>query len=150
MATSVSNFYMTACQPFNVEIETITEFIERFKVQAMDLLLKAGADPLAKSAVLIKFLPVNVITDLQRKIKPTLLSAAKYDDLINTLTGQFSVKKSIVGASVQFLNRKQGNETIEVYAKDLNELASHCEYQDCCRDRLLRDAFISGLSSPKY
>lgn len=49
---------------------------------------------------------------------------------------------------MQFLNRKQkADETIENYARVLNDLASNCKYQNCCLDRLLRDAFISGLKS---
>ena len=40
-------------------------------------------------------------------------------------------------------------ESIEEYSKVLNELASQCDYSNCCRDRLLRDIFISGLQSSK-
>ena len=62
----------------------------------------------------------------------------------------FSVKKSVIGAAVSFVNRKQKQaESIETYSKVLNELASQCGYSDCCRDRLLRDIFISGLRSSK-
>ena len=54
----------------------------------------------------------------------------------------------MVGASVKFLSRLQGgNESIEEYARALNDLASECKYKDCCRDRLLRDSFICGLKS---
>jgi hypothetical protein len=138
----------STCTQFNPDIETIVEFIERFKVQCSDLLEKAGDDGLKKAAVLVKSLPVSVITDLQRRIKPVLLSAATYDILEGKLTAQYEIKKSIVGAAVKFLNRKQGSgESIENYAKIINDLASSCVYKDCCRDRLLRDAFVSGLYS---
>ena len=133
---------------FNPEQETCSEFLERFTVQNSDQLTKAGADDKKKAAVLIKALPIPVITDLQRRIKPTKLSDATYSELEGKLTAQFETKKSLVGASVQFLNRKQkSGETIENYARVLNDLASNCKYNDCCRDRLLRDAFISGLTS---
>ena len=46
------------------------------------------------------------------------------------------------------VNRKQKqDETIENYARALDDLASACKYSDCCRDRLIRDSFISGLRS---
>lgn len=136
------------CPQFNPELESIVEFLERFKVHCSDLLEAAGQDGKKKATILIKALPVSVITDLQRRIKPTLLSEAVYDTLTDKLKLQFQVKKSTVGAAVQFLNRKQSTtESIETYAKILNDLASACRYQDCCRDRLLRDAFISGLRS---
>ena len=98
---------------------------------------------------MIKSLPVPVITDLQRRIKPTKLSEATYALLEEKLTDQFSVKKSIVGAAVSFLNRKQQpEESIENYARTLNDLASHCRFSECCRDRMTRDTFIAGLRSP--
>ena len=133
---------------FDSEQETIIEFLERFSVQASDYLLQAGSCGKKKANILIKSLPVNVVTDLQRRLKPVKLSEATYDQLIDKLTGQFIVKKSIVGASIRLLNRKQGeNETIEHYARVLNDYASECKYRDCCRDRMIRDAFISGLHS---
>ena len=71
---------------------------------------------------------MNIITDLQRRIKLVLLS--------------------IIGASVHFINCKQlPDEKIETYANVLNDLASACKYSDCCRDRLFRDTFVSSLLS---
>lgn len=138
----------SVCAQFDVERETVQEFIQRFTVQCSDLLCKAGDDSIKKAAILVKALPITAITDLQRRIKPVLLSAAKYDELIEKLTSQYEVKKSVVGASVKFLNRKQtASESIETYAKVLNDLASSCNYKDCCRDRMLKDVFIAGLQS---
>ena len=137
-----------ACAPFSTEQETVQEFLERFKVQCSEQLLKAGQNDRRKATILIKALPVSVITDLQRRIKPTLLSDATYDELEEKLTAQYEVKKSVVGAAVKFLNKKQSqDESIEDYAKSLNDLAAACKYNNCCRDRLLRDAFVSGLRS---
>jgi len=138
----------SSCSQFNSEQETILEFLERFRVQCSDQLAAAGGDGTKMAAVLVKALPVNIITDLQRRIKPTLLSAATYDELVDKLTSQFEVKHSVVGATVRFLNYKQSSsESIESYAKSLNDLASACKFKDCCRDRMLRDAFVSGLHS---
>ena len=138
----------SACAQFDPQMETIGEFIERFKVQCNEQITKAGDDQKKKAAILVKSLPINVVTDLQRRIKPTKLSEATYDVLENKLVAQYEVKKSLIGASVQFLNRKQGpNESIEQYAKIINDLANNCKYEDCCRDRLIRDAFVSGLRS---
>ena len=133
---------------FYPELETIVEFLERFKVQCADLLKKADSDDTQKVSLLMKALPVSIITDLQRRIKPTRLSEATYEDICEKLTTQNSEKMSVVGVAVQFMNRKQGNEEpIETYAKVLSDLASECNFGNCCRDRLLRDAFISGLQS---
>ena len=133
---------------FNAEVETIEEFLERFKIQQADALDKAGTNNKKKVSLLVKSLSVQIITDLQRRLKPKSLSEVNYDDLVKQLSQQYTVKKSAVAASVAFLQRRQQpNETIEAYAQDLNNLASACAYQDCCRDRLLRDAFVSGLYS---
>ena len=96
----------------------------------------------------MKSLLVNVITDIQRRLKPKKLSDADYKEIEDKLTVQFEVKKSVIGATVTFLNRKQhSGESIENYARVLNDLCSACKYNDCCRDRSLRDAFVSGLRS---
>ena len=74
------------------------------------------------------------------------LSEATYDVIIGKLNSQYEVKKSIVGASVRFLNRKQSSgESIENYARNLNVLANECSYSSCCLDRQLRDAFVAGI-----
>ena len=52
-------------------------------------------------------LPVEIVTDIQRKLKPTSLSKAKYADVEKHLLELFSKKKSMVGAAVSFLARKQ-------------------------------------------
>lgn len=137
------------CPKFNAEYETILEFLERFQVLNDELLEKAGDNQQKKAAILIKSLPIPVITDLQRRIKPIKLSEATYTLIKEKLIEQFSVKKSIVGATVCFLNRKQQpEEKIENYARILNDLASNCRFSECCRDRMTRDAFIAGLRSP--
>lgn len=139
----------TSVAVFQSEIETVTEFLQRFKVQNASA-LEAAPDDTKRAEILCRALPVAIITDVQRRIKPTLLERATYQQIEDSLNAQFSVKKSIIGASVKFINRKQlAGETIETYAKILNDLASCCSYNDCCRDRLLRDAFVSGLSSNK-
>lgn len=147
MAPSIVNQAVN-CPPFDPQVESISEFVERFKIFNSESLAKAGANEQKKAAIFIKCLPVDVITNLQRRMKPIKLSEATYDDILKKITSQFLVKKSLVGAAVQFLNRKQqSSETIEVFAKIINDLADACEYSDCCRDRLLRDTFISGLQS---
>ena len=115
----------TICAPFDTSAETFEEFLQRFTVQASDQLTAAGNDGRKKATALIKALPVAIITDLQRRIKPQKLSEADYDTIVTKLTSQFEVKKSIIGASVKFINRKQApGESIEIYAKSLNNLAA--------------------------
>ena len=121
-------------EKFNPDVENIEEFMERFLIQNDDLLEKAGKDNKKKVSLLMKNLPVTIITDLQRRIKPLKLSDMTFTDITNKLESQFITKRSIIGATVRFLNRKQQpEESIESYAKALNELCSECEYSDCCR-----------------
>ena len=130
---------------FDPEAENIEEFLERFKIQCADQLTDT-IDDKKKAGELIKNLPVSIITDLQRRIKPAKLSSIKFEDVQEKLKSQFATKKSVIGATVKFLHRKQSaDESIENYAKALNDLGAGCEYSDCCRDRLLRDSFIAGL-----
>ena len=134
---------------FQSELESVTEFLERFKVQNFKLLID-NKDDKHKAMLLANALPVDVLTDIQRRLKPTKLSDATYAQIESHLTSLHSVKKSIIGASVAFLHRKQQpNESIENFAKHLNELASQCDYEECCRDRMLRDVFVSGLKNAK-
>lgn len=133
--------------PYQPSIESVTEFLQRLKVQ-QSAFANAETTNSEKAAILIRALPVNVITDIQRRIKPTQLTDATFAELEASLISQYEVKKSIIGASVKFINRKQlQDESIETYAKVLNELASHCNYSPCCLSRLLRDTFVSGLRS---
>ena len=135
---------------YSPEIETISEFLERFAVQNKDALGTAGDDSQKKAAILVNSLPTTVITDLQRRLKPKKLSEATYDEMKNHLEASYGVRKSTTGAAVTFLIRKQkASESIEAYSKILNEYASQANYKECCRDRLCKDIFISGLKSSK-
>ena len=138
------------CAQFDPEVETMCEFLERFQVQCSEQITRADQNEIKLSAILIKSLPVNIITDLQRGLKPKKLSEATYSEIQCMLKQQFEVKKSVVAASVSFISRKQiSSETIEQYAQTLNNLADHCEYKPCCRSRYLRDIFVAGLKSTK-
>ena len=62
-------------------------------------------------------LPVEVLTSIQRKLKPTLLTEAKFENIEIHLKSLYSTKKSIVGADVAFVTRKQlPQESIENYS----------------------------------
>ena len=146
MATALSVTF----EHFKPEFETVPEFLERFKVQCSDLLEKAGTNDKKKAAVLIKTLPVPVVSDLSRRLSPKSLSDATYDEVESKLRNQYEVKKSIIGASVQLFSRKQqASESIEEFAKTLNNFASPAKYGNCCRDRIIRDCFVSGLYSSR-
>ena len=90
------------CTQFDPEVETVSEFIERFTVQCSEILNKDDATDSIKAATLIKALPVSIVTDLQRGLKPTKLSDAKFDDLSKILKQQYEIKQSIVAASYCF------------------------------------------------
>lgn len=140
----------TSCASFDPSVETITEFLQRFSMQNIDILHKVRSDPKRKAGVLLKALPVSIVTDLQRKISPVLLSDADYDSLEAALISKYEVKKSYVGAAVSFFKYKQiQGQSIEQFSQQLNFLASKCGFDtQCTLDRLLRDVFISGLNSP--
>ena len=84
------------CAKFDAEAETIVEFLERFKVQSIDQITSAGESEIKKASVLVKALPINVITDLQRRLKPKLLSEATYEELERLLKALYQVKKFVV------------------------------------------------------
>lgn len=135
---------------FHPEVESVEEFVQRFKLQNADKLEEAEDNPSRRAMLLANALPIDVLTDIQRRLKPKKLVEATYEELEKHLTSSYTVKKSQVGAAVSFVNRKQkSDESIESYSKVLNELASKCGYNDCCRDRLLRDVFVSGLKSSR-
>ena len=135
---------------FHPDLESVEEFIQRFKMQNGSKLNATNATDADKAQLLANALPIPVMTDIQRRLQPTQLTAASYEDIEKTLISSYGIKKSIIGACVNFMSRKQKpNESIETYAKALNQLASQCAYKDCCRDRMIRDAFVSGLKSVK-
>ena len=135
---------------FSPDLESVSEFLERFQVQNYKDMIKYKDEPQSKAMLLANSLPTDVLTDIQRRLKPKRLTEATYADLEKQLVSLYTTNKSIIGASVALLNRKQKqNETIENFAKSLNELASQCEYETCCRERILRDIFVSGLINPK-
>ena len=146
MATS----QMNGARMFNPDLENVEEFLQRFRVQNFRDLNAEGVTSSVKAMLLANSLPINVLTDLQRRLKPVTLTVATFDQIESQLKASFCIKKSLIGASVQFLTRKQKpHESIETYSQILNELASHCDYPTDSCDRLLRDAFVSGLRSHK-
>ena len=151
MALSDSSAYSKCFHP---ELETVSEFLARFQLQNKTALAAAqaeGGDASIPAILLANALPINVLTDIQRRLKPITLAQATYVNLQNQLESAYGAKKTVVGAAVSFFTRKQKeNESMETYSKSLNELAYQCTgYNDCCRDKMLRDIFISGLRSSK-
>jgi len=135
---------------FNPKLENVDEFFERFELQNKAALRKGGDDTSVAAELLANALPTNVITDLQRRLKPRTLSSATYAEMRTELKSAYGNNKTFIGAAVAFINRKQRvDEDIETYAKTINELAFQCNYRDCCRDKMIRDIFLSGLRSHK-
>ena len=137
------------CSPFNPEEENFSEFLQRFQCQCSDQLHKCRNNETQKAHLLIKCLPVSCVTALQRRIAPVQLSDADYDLVVENLSQQYKTSKSLVGASVTFLNYKQKpQQSLEDYSNNLNKLAADCDYPSACLDRLLRDTFVANLASP--
>lgn len=145
MASALS----TMCAQYDPDNESIGEFISRFEVQMDDALHKVRTSETKKAAILLRALPVRMVTDIQRRIAPVQLSAATYDQVKDNLLGSYANNKSTVGASVDFFSYKQeDNQSIEEYTKQLKFLASKCSFdQQITLDRLLRDVFVAGLKS---
>ena len=136
---------------FKPESETIEEFLQRFKVQNWSTLNALKPEDVQKKAMLlVNALPVEVVTDIQRKLVPKDLTDATFENIETELKSLFSKKKSLIGCAVSFFTRKQrAGESIEEFAKSLNQLSSQCSYGECCRSTVLRDCFVAGLRSPK-
>ena len=48
---------------FSIEIESVEEFLERFKIQNGDKLDKSGNDGFKKARILVNSLPTSVVAD---------------------------------------------------------------------------------------
>ena len=74
------------CAKFDKEVETITEFLDRFFLQCSELLHKHRQSDAKQVQLLARTLPVEVFTDVQRAIAPENIADISYEDLTNTLT----------------------------------------------------------------
>ena len=102
---------------FSIEIESVEEFLERFKMENGDKLDKAGNVGFKKAIILANSLPTCDVTDIQRRIKPKLLTKTSFEELERQLTSSYSIKKSVTGAAINFVTRKQKQcENIECYS----------------------------------
>lgn len=141
------NLLLVSCPLYDPDTETIEEFLERFSM----LLEGDGKKKSDKAlgAFLIRALPVQMVTDLQRRLAPKKLTETSFDELTENLLQAHSIRKSVVGTSVKFFTYKQQtHQNIEDYSKELRFLASKCNFeQDLTVDRLLRDVFIAGINS---
>lgn len=137
------------CAAYDQEQETVTEFISRFEVQNADALHKVRNDDFKKASLLVRALPISVVTDLQRRIAPKNLSQVSYDDILHNLRACYSTTKSVIGSSVEFFRSKQEQgQSIEDFSQLVKFRASQCGFeQQIHLDRLLRDVFIAGLNS---
>lgn len=96
----------------------------------------------------MKCLPVDIITSIQRRIAPQLLTDADYSTVEEILLQQYSVRQTYVASAVNFLHCKQkSDQSIEDYGRTLNALAAKCNYKQCCYDLLLKQVFIANLQS---
>ena len=66
---------------FSIKIESIEEFLQRLKTQNGEKLDKAGNDCFKKAIILVNSLPTSVVTDIQRQLKPKLLTETSFEEL---------------------------------------------------------------------
>ena len=75
---------------FNPEIESVEEFVERFKLQNLEKLSAAASDNI-RVMLLANALPIKVLTDLQRCLKPTTLTNATYKQIHEHLISSYGI-----------------------------------------------------------
>ena len=92
---------------FDPELKTVGEFLERFQVQMSTAISRVRNDQRKQAALLLRAMPIAMVTDLQRRIALIKLSEATCDIVKYNLLESYSVKNSKVGATVQFFNCKQ-------------------------------------------
>ena len=92
---------------FSIEIESVEEFLQRFKLQNGEELDKAGNDGFKKARILSNSLPSSFVTDIQYRIKLKLPTETSFEELERQLTSSYSIKKSVTGAAINFVTRKQ-------------------------------------------
>ena len=78
---------------FQPDIESVEEFVQRFKLQNNLLLKSAQTDELLKASYLASALLVNVITTIQRRIKPKLLVELRIAKSRNNLLRPMGIKR---------------------------------------------------------
>ena len=102
---------------FKPEMESVEEFLQRFQVQNYTVLSALKDTDIQKKAMLLaNALPVDALTSIQRKLKPAKLVESSFEDIEKQLKALYSTKKSVVGAAVSFVSRKQlVQESIEEY-----------------------------------
>ena len=102
-----------SCAPYNPDQETVVEFLERFEVQMAPALHKTRNNAIQKAGVLLRALPVQMITDLQRRLAPRKLHEATYDDVTDNLCASYSTKS--LSLVLQFIfspaSRKRVNQS---------------------------------------
>ena len=73
--------------------------------------------------------------------------ATCYEDVISKFEHHYVPKIDVVNESAKFNKRVQGDESIENFLIDLQQLVISCDYED--QDRHVRDRFIAGLCNEK-
>ena len=125
-----------SCAPYNPDQETV--------VVVVPALHKTRNNAIQKAGVLLRALPVQMITDLQRRLAPRKLHEATHDDVTDNLCASYSTKKSIIGASVHFFSCKQKTgESIEDFCRELKHLVSQCDYKQTITLDQICEMFLS-------
>ena len=90
-------------------------FLERFEVQMAPTLHKTRNNAIQKAGVLLRALPVQIITDLQRRLAPRKLHLheATYDDVTDNLCASYSTKSLSLVLQFNFspASRKRVNQS---------------------------------------
>ena len=137
------------CIPYDKEAETINEFLTRFAMQCSELLHKFRNDDSKQVALLLRAVPVNVFTEVQRALAPDSVTDASFDLIKETLIKLYAPPKSVLGASINFFNCKQKpGQSIDEFARQVKLYSQECGFEAQVRlSRIQRDVFLAGLHS---
>lgn len=100
-----------------------------------------------KAAVLLTSLAGNVYKILQILCHPEQPKTKTFDELIELLSKQFVVRKTLYCERVAFYSANQGKyESVKEWHTRIRRQSTNCKFEDRLDDILL-DRFISGLKS---
>lgn len=86
--------------------------------------------------------------ELMKAIRPKKFNHFTFEELMKEARKVFIPEKDEIMATFNLLRRRQKtNETYRQYANTLRKMATDCNYKECCKEKILRDLFITGITA---
>ena len=89
---------------YHHNIETIEEFLQKFKLQNHKTLHIYRNDETKEAMLLVNTQSIAVSTYIQHRLRSKVMHDATYENIETHLTASYGVKKSLIGASVAVHN----------------------------------------------